>query len=226
MRTPLTAIIGSLGMIESYPPQGMPEQTMDLVDMAFQNGKRLSVLINDILDFEKLNAHRMEFHCQPVALTPFLQRAIELNQSYAESYRVSFVLEQPLPEMTVIADEQRLMQVMTNLLSNAAKHSHAEAQVSISAMKHDDQVRISVSDRGAGVPEDFRAHVFERFSQAEGGSPRKKNGTGLGLAISKAIIENMDGTIGFDSVIGQGTTFFFDLPPAADQQTATKTTAA
>lgn len=222
LRTPLTAIIGALGMIESYPPQGMPAQAMTLVDMAFQNGKRLSLLINDILDFEKLNAHRMEFNCQPLALTPFLQRAIELNRSYAESYRVSFVLDLPSSDVEVFADEQRLMQVMTNLLSNAAKHSHAEGKVSISAVRNGDQARISVSDHGSGIPEAFKGHVFERFTQAESSSTRKKNGTGLGLAISKAIVENMGGAIGFESVVEQGTAFFFDIPLAQNPQTSPK----
>lgn len=218
LRTPLTAIIGALGMIESYPPNGMPEQTMKLVDMAYQNGKRLSVLINDILDFEKLNANRMEFHNQPMILTPFLMRALELNHSYAETYQVSFRLEQPLPDVEIVADENRLMQVMTNLLSNAAKHSPAGEQVLISAKASQGLARIAVRDRGAGVPEAFREHVFEKFTQAKSTSVRGRNGTGLGLAISKSIIEKMGGTIGFDSVAGQGATFYFDLPLAGTRR--------
>jgi signal transduction histidine kinase len=215
LRTPLTAIIGALGMIESYPPSGMPAQTMTLIDMAYQNGKRLSVLINDILDFEKLNANRMEFHLQPVPLTPFLERALELNHSYAENYSVTFKLEPPASEVAIIADEHRLMQVMTNLLSNAAKHSPKGEQVLVSARASEGKVRVAVSDRGAGVPENFRANIFEKFAQAKSSSTDKANGTGLGLAISKAIIDKMGGTIGFDSVVGHGATFYFDLPLAA-----------
>lgn len=225
LRTPLTVIIGALGMIESYKPADMPEHAMTLVGMAYHNSQRLALLINDLLDFEKLNANRMEFHCQPTALLPFLQHALDLNRAYAESHKVSYVLNQPSPDLSVIADEQRLMQVMTNLLSNAAKHSPAEGKISISAARNGDQARISVSDHGSGIPEAFRRHVFERFTQAETSSTRKKNGTGLGLAISKAIVENMGGTIGFESVAGQGTTFFFDLPLAPDRQTSTDTSA-
>lgn len=214
LRTPLTAIIGALGMIKSYPPEDMHTQGMTLVDMAYQNSKQLSVLINDILDFEKLNANRMEFHSQPMVLASFLERALELNQSYAENFQVSFKLEQPISKVAVLADENRLMQVMANLLSNAAKHSPAGEQVLISVKEGQGMVRVAVTDRGAGVPETFREHVFKEFTQAESSSSRVKNGTGLGLAISKSIIEKLGGKIGFDSVVGQGATFYFDLPLA------------
>ena len=211
LRTPLTAIIGSLGMVNSYLSDSLSAEAKTMVDMAYQNGRRLSVLINDILDFEKLNANRMEFHYQPLQLTPFLTQALELNHSFAEGYQVSFVLEKSA-EVEIIADEQRLMQVMTNLLSNAAKHSPAGEQVLISVEKKADRVRVSVSDHGEGVPVSFRPHVFEKFAQAESSSSKKNTGTGLGLAISKAIIEQMGGAIGFESEIGQGATFYFDLP--------------
>lgn len=220
LRTPLTAIIGALGMIESYQKEEVPEQTMKLVDMAYQNGKRLSVLINDLLDFEKLNANRMEFHCQPMRLGAFLMRAMELNHSYAENYRVSFLLEQPSVEVEVVADENRLMQVMANLLSNAAKHSPVGGNVLITLGQFEGKAHVAVSDRGPGVPLAFREHVFEKFAQAESSSTRKMNGTGLGLAISKAIIENMGGTIGFDSVVGQGSTFYFELSLAKNSQSS------
>lgn len=212
LRTPLTAIIGALGLIESYQAEEVPAQTMKLVDMAYQNGNRLSVLINDLLDFEKLNANRMEFHCRPVRLTAFLARALELNHAYAENYRVFFVFEQPSLDLEVVADESRLMQVMANLLSNAAKHSPAGEKVLVTLGQSAGKAHVAVTDRGAGVPEAFREHVFEKFAQAESTSTRKMHGTGLGLAISKAIIENMGGTIGFESAVGQGATFYFDLP--------------
>jgi signal transduction histidine kinase len=214
LRTPLTAIIGSLGMVNSYLSDSLSAEAKTMVDMAYQNGKRLSVLINDILDFEKLNANRMEFQYRPLQLTSFLTQALELNHSFAEGCRVSFVLEQPAGEVKIIADEQRLMQVMTNLLSNAAKHSPAGEQVLISVEKKTDRVRVSVRDHGEGVPASFRPHIFEKFAQAESSSSKKNAGTGLGLAISKAIIEQMGGTIGFESEIGKGAMFYFELPLA------------
>lgn len=215
LRTPLTAIVGALGLVESSAPEHVPAQTMKLVEMAYQNSKQLATLINDILDFEKINAGGMSFNCRPIALMPSIRNALELNHSYAERYRVAFVLEHTLPEETrAIADGQRLLQVMANLLSNAAKHSPAGGDVLVSVQKMPDSLRVSVRDHGPGIPEAFRAHVFEKFAQAHHSSTDKDSGTGLGLAISKGMIEGMGGTIGFDSAPGQGATFYFDLPLA------------
>jgi signal transduction histidine kinase len=215
LRTPLTAVVGALGLIESGLPENASPQTMKLVEMAYQNGKNLATLINDILDFEKLNAGGMSFNCRPMALMPSIRNALELNQSYAERYRVAFVLENTLPEeIRVIADGQRLLQVMANLLSNAAKHSPAGENVYISLQKINGSLRVAIRDRGPGIPETFREHIFEKFAQADSSSTKNDSGTGLGLAISKAIVERMDGTIGFDSTAGQGATFYFDLPLA------------
>ncbi|MGA9666638.1 MAG: HAMP domain-containing sensor histidine kinase [Gallionella sp.] len=215
LRTPLTSIVGALGLIESSASENIPVQTMKLVEMAYQNGKHLATLINDILDFEKLNAGGMTFNCRPMALMPCIRNALELNRYYAERYRVAFMLENALPEETrVIADGQRVLQVMANLLSNAAKHSPAGENVFVSLQKTGGSVRVSVRDRGHGIPEAFRAHIFEKFAQAENLSANGDSGTGLGLAISKAIVVGMGGTIGFDSKTGQGATFYFDLPLA------------
>ncbi len=214
LRTPLTAIIGALGLIESDLPGNMPPAAMKLIGMAYENGKRLSVLINDLLDFEKLSAGRMELQIKPLAVDLFLERAADLNRPYAATHNVLLVLEQPLPSAKVSADDPRLMQVMANLLSNAVKYSPANGIVTISARLDKDSVRVAVSDRGPGIPESFRKHVFEKFAQAESSSTRKTSGTGLGLAISKAIVERMGGAIGFESRAGHGATFYFDLPLA------------
>jgi signal transduction histidine kinase len=215
LRTPLTAIVGALGLVESSASEHVPPQTMKLVEMAYQNGKHLATLINDILDFEKINAGGMSFNCRPIALMPSIRNAIELNHSYAERYRVAFVLENTLSEETlVIADGQRLLQVMANLLSNAAKHSPAGGKVLVSVQKMQGSLRVSVRDHGPGIPEAFRVHVFEKFAQAYNSSTDKDSGTGLGLAISKGMVEGMGGTMGFDSTAGQGATFYFDLPLA------------
>lgn len=220
LRTPLTSIIGSLGLIDAgISSEEMPEQAMKLINMAYENGKRLSVLINDILDFEKLEAGRMEFKYRWLDLAHFLEQAIELNTPYADGYDVTLELEEPLPEVEVRADEQRLMQVMANLLSNAVKYSPAGGIVTVSVRTGDGNVRIAVSDRGPGVPEEFRSRIFQKFSQAGDSSTRKTKGTGLGLVISKSIVEKMGGKIDYESTEGEGATFYFDLPLAKPDET-------
>jgi len=122
--------------------------------------------------------------------------------------------------LRVRADPDRLMQVITNLLSNAARFSPPNRPVRVSARSHGDLVRVTVADSGPGIPEGFRSRVFERFAQASTSTAREKGGTGLGLSISKAIVEHMGGSIRFDTEIGVGTSFHVDLVRALDEDAA------
>ena len=213
LRTPLTVIVGALALLKKELSAPTPEQKMMLA-MASENSARLQSLVNDMLDFEKITSGAASFAVQPVALAPFLHRALELNRVYAERFNVRYELRSPLPALSVQADPDRLMQVVTNLLSNAAKFSPPNAVVSLATSIADGHVRISVTDRGPGVPPGFRARIFEKFAQADSSDARQKGGTGLGLSISKAIIEKLGGRIGYESEPGQGATFYFELPLA------------
>ena len=212
LRTPLTAIIGSLGVIQSDMLDEVPQHIKVFLDMAAQNSERLASLINDILDTEKIESGLMSLEFRPVPVGVFLQQALSLNRAFADKLGVRFELKQPVPEASLRADSDRLMQVITNLLSNAAKFSPTGASIAISARQIDNQIRVSVSDCGPGVPEEFRDRIFQKFAQADASSTRPKGGTGLGLSISKALVEKMGGSIGYDSVAGQGATFYFELP--------------
>lgn len=139
-------------------------------------------------------------------------QALEVNKSYAESYRVSYKLEAGLAETTINIDPDRMMQVLANLLSNAAKYSPEGGQVTIATKMDKQCVRIEITDHGSGIPADFYGQIFQKFSQADSSDTRKKGGTGLGLVITKAIVEQMGGSIGFDSVPDVRTTFFVEFP--------------
>ena len=212
LRTPLTAVIGALDMLKIETDGKLGGEAAMYLGMAHKNGERLAALVNDILDMEKLASGRMEFTSKPVDLVPFLRRALDLNSVYARRFKVELRLDPAVPAVRVLADEQRLMQVITNLLSNAAKFSPEGAAVRVGAACRDGRCRISISDVGPGIPKSFRHLVFERFAQADNSNTRLKGGTGLGLAISKGIVEKMNGRIGFDSVEGKGSTFHVDLP--------------
>lgn len=154
----------------------------------------------------------MVFNIEPVELMPLIEQAIDTNHVYGEQFGVTFVLQDSALGVLVNVDSDRLIQVLTNLLSNAAKFSPRGGLVIVSVILHNTIIRVSVTDRGPGIPSEFHNRIFQKFAQADSSDTRKVEGTGLGLSISKAIIEKLDGTIGFTTEVGQGTTFYFELP--------------
>jgi signal transduction histidine kinase len=211
LRTPLTALIGALGLLDRQAAGKLAPDAAMFLGMARQNGERLAVLINNILDIEKIESGRMEFRLDAVDIRPLLERAVSLNAPYAEKLGVRFELG-AADEAVVSGDEDRLLQVLTNLMSNGAKFSPKGSAVSVSAVKRDAAVRVSVADSGPGVPEEFRGRIFGKFAQADGSDTRGRGGTGLGLSISRAIVEKLGGTMDYQSTPGKGATFYFDLP--------------
>lgn len=145
-----------------------------------------------------------------------MQEALEDNHAFGSQLGVSFWLVHTDPGLRVLGDPHRLLQLMANLLSNAAKFSPPGGIVEITVERKDDQARVSVRDCGPGIPEDFRPRIFTRFAQADSSATRQRGGTGLGLSICKALIETMGGAIGFTTITapatGHGTTFYFELP--------------
>ncbi len=212
LRTPLTSILGSLQLLTSGALGDMDKDQAELVEVAERNGQRLLDLINEVLDIEKIESGRLTLMPEPMALDQLLNESVRLNQGYADRFRANLALHGSVPGVLVRADRKRLMQVMTNLLSNAAKFSPPNGAVDVDVSLREGMVRVEVSDRGPGIPEAFRSKIFGRFAQADSADSRIKGGTGLGLAISKRLIELMQGRIGFEDRPGGGTTFYFELP--------------
>ena len=217
IRTPLTSIQGSLGLILSNAFGVMPEKVKELLNIANSNSFRLLNLINDILDIEKIEAGKMTFDKRIYEIMPIIHQAVDENKPYAEKYNVNFQIEKNIEDAKVIVDKNRLIQVITNLLSNAAKFSPEGSEARVIISKMDNNIRISVQDNGQGIPEEFKDRIFQKFSQVDSSDARRKGGTGLGLSISKSIIEKLDGQIGFESEVGKGSIFYFDLPEYIEQ---------
>jgi len=180
--------------------------------MALENSERLTLLVNDLLDIEKSKSGELNLQIKPLVVKDLVTEALASNQGYADKYDVQLSW-QPTGDdnITVSGDETRLLQVLSNLLSNAIKYSPAGSQIQITTSRHDDMVRVSVTDSGPGIPIEFQDRIFEKFTQADSSDTRAKGGTGLGLAISREIVERHHGLMGFNSTPGQGSTFYFEL---------------
>jgi PAS domain S-box-containing protein len=210
LRTPLTSIRGSLGLVVGGVTGSLPTEAMSLIRTAQANCERLELLINDILDIEKIEAGRMDFALRPLKVEPLLEQSIESMRSYGEQFGVSFRLSEDAPGAMARVDPYRLIQVMANLLSNAAKFSPPDRLVRVHLSRRGRDLRISVQDQGKGIPAELRKVMFEKFARAQD-SRHTHQGTGLGLNIARAIVQRLGGQIGFESRPG-ATTFYFDLP--------------
>ena len=214
LRTPLTAIHGSLGLVCEGRAGALPPKASQLVDIAYRNSQRLVRLATDLLDLQKIESGSLTFDLRSHDLAGLLEAAVEANQPFGSRFEVALVLADVPRDVQVRVDADRMMQVLTNLLSNAAKFSPPHSRVTLGGERRGGEVRVSVTDRGPGIPRDFRDRIFQRFAQADSSTTRQREGTGLGLSISKAIVEHLGGRIGFESQEGVGTTFFIDLPEA------------
>jgi PAS domain S-box-containing protein len=219
LRTPLTSISGSLGLLAGGIAGALPAKAARLIDIAKLNCERLVRLINDILDLERAESGRLELRLAAQRLKPIVRHAIEANRAYAQTFGASIELAADSDDASVLVDRDRVIQVLTNILSNAAKFSPRGAVVAVAIRAEFDSVRVSVHDRGPGIAAEFRSRIFQRFAQADSSDSRAKGGTGLGLSIAKTIMERLGGSIGFDSVPGEGTTFYVTLPAPREVST-------
>jgi PAS domain S-box-containing protein len=209
LRTPLASIVGALGLLKAK--EGMPSEMKELFFIAERNSKRLVRIVNDILDIEKIQLGEMKLQLKPVVLVKAIQEAMSLSELLTQENKIRLIEGAMLASVQINADYDRLVQVVLNLLSNAVKFSSSGGEVVIWMEKHEGRVRVSVKDRGGGIPLEMQSRIFEKFTQAEGGDSRLK-GTGLGLNISKSIVEQMKGAIDFISTPSVGSTFFFEFP--------------
>ncbi|MBK9740811.1 MAG: GAF domain-containing protein [Actinobacteria bacterium] len=216
LRTPLTAISGALGLVSGGVTGELPPKALGMVEIAQKNSQRLAILIDDLLDMEKLVEGKVTIDSVVQPIMPIIDRAIVDNEAYAVKYGVKILSDERAEDTLVDVDGLRLLQVLANLLSNAAKFSPSGSTVRVRVRLGEAVVRVEVSDHGPGIPESFRESIFEKFSQVDASDSRQRGGTGLGLAISKELVERMHGSIGLASSPDEGSTFYFELPIATD----------
>lgn len=214
LRTPLTSIAGSLALIVSGKVGEVPESMSHMLSIAESNSKRLTLLVNDLLDFQKIASGSLDFTLKRHTLPGLIREAIDQNQPYTGDRNIVIVADEPIPDVEIKVDRGRLMQALSNLLSNAIKYSPDGGVVRIRGMATPVAATLSVIDQGPGVPTHFHKKIFSKFAQADASDTRQKGGTGLGLAITRELVEHMGGYIHFDSAPGQETAFHITLPLA------------
>ncbi len=213
LRTPLTSMRGALGLMLGGKAGEVPVRGRELLQIAMGNTERLIRLINDILDVEKMDAGEVTVRRELLKLTPLLESTLAGLEALARDAHVTLRLD-AAANVEVVGDSDRLVQVFTNLVSNAVKFSPAGRAVELSVTAAGGRVTVAVRDHGPGIPEEFADRIFGRFQQASGEGSHRSGGTGLGLNIAKTIVELHGGEIGFAPAPGGGTVFRVSLPVA------------
>jgi len=214
LRTPLTAISASLSLLKDGMAGELPKDAEGLVGVACASTERLVRLIGDVLDIQKMEAGQMDYRFEEQPVAPVVEGAVAAMASFASQAGLTLRCEagEGAAGLQARVDRDRLTQVLTNLLSNAIKFSESGGEVLARLSDEGGQLRIAVTDHGAGIPEAFRGRIFQRFAQADSADSRKKGGTGLGLSICRTIVEEHGGRIWFETAEGEGTSFFVELP--------------
>ncbi|WP_417254790.1 sensor histidine kinase [Celeribacter sp.] len=212
LRTPLTSIKGALDLMNSGVLGDVPEKMQSPIKIAQRNAIRLSAMVEDLLLLQRIDAGRLDFTFERVELNTFLQDVVDRFLPFADYKGVTVRKTVADEDFFVDCDEKRIEQVISNLLSNAAKFSESGGKITVGLERFGNYARISVADEGIGIPKDTGDRIFEAFNQLDTSASRKFEGTGLGLNISRKIVEAHDGLLSYGSELGKGTTFFVDLP--------------
>lgn len=216
LRTPLTSIKGALGLLTAGKNSTLLPAQLRLIEIAKSNADRLTNIVNDILDLQKISSGEVTFNNAEFDFKDILNASVEQMSPFAVAHDSSIKVDMPDGPLTVYVDNGRTQQVLANLISNACKYSDPDSEVLVKAERLDDQLIVYVQNVGSGVPESFRSKVFKPFSQADSSDTRASGGTGLGLNITRQIVLRQGGQIGFESVPGGVTVFWFTIPIAME----------
>jgi Na+/proline symporter/nitrogen-specific signal transduction histidine kinase len=218
LRTPLTSIRAFSEILHDNPELDA-EQRIHFLGIVIRESERLTRLINQVLDLEKIESGRVEWHIEPVDVREAIGDCLAATEQLFRERGIRFEVE-ALPALPPVrADRDRLLQVLTNLVSNAVKFSPREqGRVWIRAHPHDHTVQVDVQDNGPGIRPEDQPVIFEKFGQVSSPATGKPEGTGLGLPISRRIVEHLGGKLWVDSTPGQGATFSFSLPTAREEE--------
>jgi signal transduction histidine kinase len=217
LRTPLNAILGYTELILDNIYGDVPEKIHEVLERLEQNGRHLLNLINDVLDLSKIEAGRLTLSLNDYSMHDLVQTVITAVESLASEKNLELKTKVPLDLPPGKGDEHRIAQVFLNLIGNAIKFTE-KGEIGVEVDISDGSFLVSVTDTGLGLSEEDQKSVFKEFHQVDGSSTKEKGGTGLGLSIAKKIVEMHGGSIGVESTLGEGSTFWFKLPIRVEQQ--------
>jgi signal transduction histidine kinase len=217
LRTPLTSLRAALGLVTGGSLASRPDKMKHMLEIATGNTDRLVSLVNDILELERIGSGKAELHYTMCSADDLFRRAAGLQQTGAAKARIRITFNSQ--GVNVWADPDRILQTLTNLISNAIKFSPAGSEIHLQARRvvdssgaAENEAELMVKDQGRGIPADKLETIFERFQQVDASDSRAMGGTGLGLAICRSIIAQHGGRIWATSTVGKGSTFHFTLP--------------
>lgn len=210
LRAPLTALNGTISLLKDGTHGKLPDSALDSLELADDTVKRMIRLVNDLLQIEKMSSASFSLAVQKTRVADLFESALGIVGSAADERDVVFVFETAkVSDLSILVDEDRIVQVLVNLMSNAVKYSPDGAQVKVRCELCGDELRFEIEDEGPGVPEDAQELIFDKYRQLDDG---RRGGAGLGLAIAKIIVEQHRGKIGVESNGIKGTKFWFSLP--------------
>jgi signal transduction histidine kinase len=208
LRTPLTSLSGSIRLLSHLGPGS--EKGKELVSIAQRNSDRLLSLVNDVLDLNRMTSGRLLLEPRDADVAQMVEQSLSSIGPFAQELAVPLSSSVP-PGLTIHVDPHRFEQVLINLVSNACKFSPEHTPVVVTGERFEQRIRITVHDRGPGIPAEHQEAVFEHFTQVHSTENRRQGGSGLGLTIAKALTEQMGGTIGLESTVGVGTRFWVEF---------------
>lgn len=220
LRTPLTSLRAALGLVAGGALTARPDKARQMMDIAVGNTDRLVKLVNDILDLERIGSGKAELQLARFSVNELMHRATQLLQASAAKVNIYFTID--ADDVHVWADPDRVLQTLTNLISNAIKFSPQDStpsEIKLTAQYlNPEEAVLEVQDHGRGIPQEKLQQIFERFKQVDASDSRAKGGTGLGLAICRSIVQQHGGQIWATSTMGEGSTFHFTLPTQPSQR--------
>lgn len=222
LRSPLSAIQLTLELILDRAAGDISDTVAERLSRAGESCRIMLGLINDILDIEQMEAGKLQMKMDAVPVAFILETAVEVTRGLASMKNVTIAV--PDCTLEVMADGDRVVQVLVNVLSNAIKFSSKGKAIEINVVRQEQFAVIKVTDHGLGIPADQKARLFQKFGQVDNAGKSKAGSSGLGLVFSKMIVEAHGGVIDFESVAGQGATFYFSLPLVTEQSSATQLT--